>query len=322
MKTTAQKLLITIPAVILTLVAVTLCTVAYLCEYNSETGFFADSTLSAVSAWIVAGVSALLLLPLAAKGKASERRVSFRGPLTYLPAGVLATTLVLLAVDLLGYAKSSLGTIFTRELLTRFDCLTALLISILAICAVGYCITLALIPTVRCNLRAYLGMLASLCFAVCTIHLFFRADTPINNPAKVADEMAFLAGALFMLSDVRLSLGRARWNDYFVFASVSAVLCGYASLPALITYVFAGEVISVGIQTSLLLFALTVFSTMRLIGVSRFDKDRPSPFVTAIDSDALAAEAKEEPEVKEEARPEPPQISIDDIDEPERQGEE
>ena len=65
-----------------------------------------------------------------------------------------------------------------------------------------------------------------------------------------------------------------------------------------------------------------LFSLLKLIGAARFDKDLPSPFVTAINADALAANEAEEPVPEEDNRPEPPQISIDDFDEPERQGEE
>ncbi len=321
MKTTAKKLLITVPTVIFALVAIVLRTVACLFELNYKTGLFADSTLSKVSGYTAAAVAILLLLLLAVKIEVTERRASFHGPLTYLPSGVLATALIISAVDLIKYVADALGNFFAHAMLSRFDCLTALVVAVFALCGAGYCVVSALIPTVRSSLRANLGMLAALGFAVYTVHLFFRTDTPLNNPAKVADEIAFLSAALFMLSETRISLGRARWKVYFIFGAVSSVLCGYASLPALITYIARGEVISASIQQSLLLFAFTLFSVLRLINAVMLDRDRPSPFVTAIDSDTLASEADNEPEEDGE-RAEPPQLSIDDIEEPERQGEE
>ena len=321
MKTTAQKLLITVPTVIFALGAIVLRTVACLFELDYKTGLFAGSTLSKVSGYTVAAVTILLLLLLAVKIEVTERRASFRGPLTYLPSGVLATALVLSAVNLIEYSAGELGNIFTRALLSRFDCLTALLVAVLALCGAGYCIASALIPTVRCSLRANLGMLAALGLAAFTVHLFFRTETPINNPAKVADEIAFLSAALFMLSETRVSLGRARWKDYFIFGAVSAVLSGYASLPALVTYITRGEVISASIQQSLLLFAFMLFSVLKLINALLLDRDRASSFVTAIDSDAIVSEAESEPKEDGELTA-PPQLSIDDIEEPERQGEE
>lgn len=321
MKTTVRKLAIIIPTVLLAVAAVTLRTIACLTELDYTTGLFADSTLARISGWIAAATAALLLILLPAKLEVFERRVSFRGPLTYLPSGVLGTALILSSVDLFGYVAAALDGIFTRQLLSRWDCISALLTALLALCAAGYCIVSALIPTVRSNLRANLGMLAALGFACYTVHLFFRADSPLSNPAKTADEMAFLAAALFMLSETRLSLGRARWKDYFVFGSISAVLCAYSSIPALIIYIFTGEIISASIQQSILLLALTIFSALRLLGVAMLDKNRPSSFVTAINSDSLACE--EEPVLPEvEEQSELPQISIDDIEEPERQGEE
>lgn len=321
MKTTARKLLITIPTLIFALGAIVLRTIACLGELDYNTGLFADSTLWRVSGYTVAAVTVLLLLLLAVKIEVAERRASFRGPLTYLPSGVLATALVLSAVNLIEYSAGELGNIFTRALLSRFDCLTALLVAVLALCGAGYCIASVLIPAVRSNLRANLGMLAALGFAIYTVHLFFRTDTPLNNPAKVADEMAFLSAALFMLSETRLSLGRARWKDYFIFAAVSAVLSGYASLPALVTYILRGEIISASIQQSLLLFAFTLFSVLKLINAIMLDRNRASSFVTAIDKDALASDEEKTPEDDAE-RTEPPQLSIDDIEESERQGEE
>ena len=321
MKTTARKLAIIIPTVIFAIAATVLRTVACLWELNYETGLFADSTVARISGWTSAATVLLLLLLLAVRLKVTERRASFRGPLTYLPSGLLAAALLLSTVDLIAYASGTLSGAFTRELLSRWDCLTALATSILALSGVGYCAVAALVPTVRSNLRANLGMLAALCFACYTVYLFFRADIPLSNPAKIADEMAFLSAALFMLSETRLSLGRARWKDYFVFGSISAVLCAYSSVPALITYILEGEIISASIQQSLLILALTVFSVFRLIGAVMLDKNQPSSFVTAINSDVRESEGVTSPTETEEES-EPPQLSIDDIEEPERQGEE
>lgn len=314
------KPIITVLFLISTLATVLMRSLACLTKLNYYTGYFSDSTLANASGWTVAAMTVLLLVSLAFRGERRELRASFRGPLVYIPAGVLAVAIFFLVADLIGRiieAKS----LTIQSILANPDLVTTLLSILLAIGAVAFCAASALIPTVRSSLRADLGMTAALFFASYAAHLFFRAGTPINHPAKIVDEMAYLAVAIFLLYETRISLGRVNWRCYTVFATISTVITAYASIPALIVYLAKGETISASIQQSLLLFAAFIFSASRLIHKMNLATDSPSGFATAIDAKESVPE--EIDEVLAEEEDSLPQLSIEDIEEEsERQDEE
>ena len=314
------KPIITILFLISTLAAVLMRAFACLTKLNYYTGYFSDSTLADAAGWTVASMTVILVASLAFQSERLELRASFRSPLVYIPAGVLAVAIFFLAADLIGRI-TEVGIVPIQKILISADLVTALLTIILAIGAVGFSAASALIPTVRSALRANLGMAAALFFASFAAHLFFRGGTPINHPAKIVDEMACLAVAIFLLFETRISLGRVNWKSYTVFGAISTIITAYASIPALITYLVKGETVSASIQQSVLLFAAFIFSASRLIHKMNLVADSPSGFATAIDAKEIAPEEAVQETVEEEDSL--PQLSIEDIEEePERQSEE
>ena len=78
------------------------------------------------------------------------------------------------------------------------------------------------------------------------------------------EEMAYLFAAIFFLYESRISLGREMWRPYIAFGMLSALLTAYASIPAVITYLARGEIISSTFESAIFLLALTVFIMARL----------------------------------------------------------
>ena len=316
MKNKNRALLMFLPVTVLTLLAIVLRTIACSRELDVATGYFKNPALYTASGIIIVLISAVLLVSLALKSEPQHLRPTFRGALTYVPSGLVAISLLFVIIDMLSYIADGLGAIFTSAVFTNPAYLTALLTALLAIAAIAYFALSVFISPSRNLLRAELGILASLSFAMLAAFLFFQPELQINHPAKVLDEMTFLALAIFFMQETRISLSRENWKHYFVFGAIASVLTAYSSIPALVYYAFSGNMISENLPRTLLAFSLLIFTVSRLIVATRLDEDKPSGFALAIDTPAT----EETPADGEEDAS--PQISIEDINENEGDGEE
>ena len=318
MKNSLRNLAILIPTIALAAAAIALRCAACQIELDYSTGLFNGNLLISISNYTVVGLVVLFISSIFIKRGVSHLCPSFRGPLSYLPSGALAASLVFISAELFSYAHR--GAAKAGGLFSHPSFAVALIAGVLALCGVVYCVLSIFISANRSLLRADFGMLASLFFACYTAFLFFVMGSPINQPVKITDEMAFLAIAIFFLYETRVSLERERWSHYFAFGSVAALLSAYSSFPALFVYIFKGEVISVSIQQTLVAFASFIFVVCRLISAARLDEDTPSSFASAIEAQIAASHdgAAKEKTSEEES----PQISIEDIEYPERQSEE
>ena len=118
--------------------------------------------------------------------------------------------------------------------------------------------------------------------ALYSIYLYFDNDLPINAPAKIIDQMAYLFAAVFFLYETRLSIGREKWRGYIAFGFIAALISAYSSIPALI-YFFAKETeISVSIYEMVLSAALFIFISSRMLLTSELIEDVVSPFTNII----------------------------------------
>ena len=176
----------------------------------------------------------------------------------------------------------------------------------MALLSIGYFAAHALIPEVKSNLRAHLGMSAALFYASYAALLYFDTTLPINAPTKLADQVAYLLCALFFLFETRIALGREKWELYTTFGLIAAAACAYSSLPTVVLYVINGQMISASIYEMTLTLASFFFILSRLILMRRLKTDAPSPFVSLI---RAVAKTTEEPtndeELPEETEDEP-----------------
>lgn len=310
MKNSLRNSIMLIFLSIFTVLAISLRCIACFTELDFVTGFFYDTTLITISNTIVTVLLSVLLLSLFVKIEQKNLLAKFTGPLCYLPAGVLAVALFFAALRFFEYAAGPFGTIFTSDIFSHPSYTIAVFVAILAMLSIGY-FAISVFVSARTNLlRASFSMIVALFFAMNAIFLFFKQGAPMNLPSKIIDEMTFLSVAVFFIYETRISLGREMWKNYFVFGFIGAVLTAYSALPNLIIYTVNGKVVSDNIETSLLFFGAMLFIIFRLIKASLLDEDKPSPFALAIN-----AKKEEDNKFEETEELEPPQISIEDIEE-------
>ena len=312
MKKAFRGLGIALPVALLTLIAAVIKTIACFKNMDYSTGFFdgAVSVRIANAAIVVASVA--LLASLFIKVENRSVPVSFAGPLVYLPSGVLATSLLFLATEIIGYASDMTGGFSATRPFDR-SAIIALITATLALCTIAYLALVIFTQNPRSLLRANFGMLAALFFALYTAFLFFRAGASLAQPQKIITEMVCLAAAVFFLEETRISLGRERWNAYFVLGGLTAVLAFYAAAPALAVYVIEGKVITSGPAELIFLLSLFVFASLRLIHALKFMNVSSSPLAMAI-STRKAEKSQDAPTDDEFS-----QISIEDVTDEERQ---
>ena len=130
--------------------------------------------------------------------------------------------------------------------------------------------------------RAAFGMLLVLSFLFYIFYLCTERSRLTVSEARMADTMSYVAFSLFMLFEIRLSIGRDAWRLYAVFGMIAAGVGAYCSIPALIVIFARGETITLTVYDSVLTFAMTVYAGARLLTTVTLSEDRESPVVALI----------------------------------------
>lgn len=289
---------------ILLAATVTLRTVAYLNYYNENSGYFTNPLLSNISGWLVAGGAAFFLTYLFVASRENMLIPSFSSPFNYVPSALVSVALLFLGIELI---RSADGDVFS------------VVAGICSILAISYFVTSAISVKRRSVRRSDFGILVLIFLCIYIAYIYFDSIYPINAPAKVTDEMAFLAMAIFFLYETRLSLGRERWRAYVAFGFIAALLAAYSSIPAIIVYLARDTVISLSFYQSVFTLTAFIFALFKLLLVSRLVPERQSELVEKIIrySDGRTAEitvTAEEPTDEEEFFEDEDQMSIADID--------
>ena len=304
-------------AFIILAASVAMRTAACLVAFDFRWGYY-TSGLGDASLW-VAGIGALLLFSYAFTAKRCCGFVaSFTTPATYIPTGILATSLFFASRELFRSANVATG---APPTVASYAGIAA---AVLGLLAIGYFVLCAVIDRRHNLMRANFGLFAVLFFCVLAAYLYYDTKVPINAPNKMADQLALLFTAIFFLYETRISLGREKWRAYTAFGFVAALLTAYASIPELIVYFANGEVLSDSIYTSVMTFAVFVFVTARVIIAGVIPIDGEAEFVTRLKTAAARRtevlaehEAESEPSettedgVAAENSPEPEQVSFD-----------
>lgn len=248
--------------VFLAAVAAGIRTVACLNSLDYEYGYFIDKTLIGI-ADVILWCGVVFMITYAFGAARVTLKPSFSGGVTYVPAGIVATATVFLAWHQLS-AMSSRGALEPSLLLSGADNVLSLLTVVTAILSVIHFLLTAYITESKTELRSIFAIFSVAFFALYATYLYFTTNMPINAPNKLIDQMAYLFSALFFLYEARISLGREKWGGYCVFGLMAAMLTAYSSIPSLITYLAKGELISAGIEETLLTLSLFLFIVCRL----------------------------------------------------------
>lgn len=252
-------------------IAIAACVIRTLsCVWDLEDNliYFSDKALL-LSGVIVTMAGAVLLFTSIFTQDMVALKASFSTPMTYIPTGVVAISLIALAIRLLITSGEIASPLTVLESFGKPSCLLAVLSAILAFVSVAHFFFTAFLTERHTEKRAYFSLGTILFLAVYSTLLYFDSAAPLNSPNKITEQMACLFSAIFFLYEARISLGREMWRGYTSFGLISALLLAYSSIPAILTYFIRGVVISASLEASVFALALFVFITARLITVTQ-----------------------------------------------------
>ena len=279
------------------LLSVAFRTVALFVDFNTETGFYDSKILINIASWLVI-TGSVFMFTYAFSGSKKYRLIAdFSTPATYVPTGALSVAMIFFAIATAIKSSKrgfSLGKILftpgiTRAELTKYISanMSSIVLSIMApmaCLAVVYFILTACVLNRSSQARAFFGTANVLFLAFYTSFLYFDSTSSLarNAPNKIVDQMAFLFAALFFLYEIRISLGREKWNLYMAFGFISAALTAYSSIPALFFYFINGDTVSNSAQENVLTFAIFVFIASRLTLAAFLKEDKVDESVTVM----------------------------------------
>ncbi len=276
---------------LLTVVSVTLRTVALFKEYGPWDGYFNDKLLITISDGIVFG-GMLILLSFAFISPKFKVVPSFTGPATFIPSGLVCCGLIFLSFDMVMSVVKLPGKFLSRQTLSQSGNLLALVTATLAlVCIINFFFTVFYSASQN-ETRAFWGIITVIFLALYASYLYFDTKLPLNAPNKAVDQLAFLLAALFFLYETRISLGREMWRGYCAFGLIASLATAYSSIPSLIYYLGSGDVASDSLSAIVLTFSLFIYITARLVLVNFLLSDEKSE--TAIAVEALSMERSEQ----------------------------
>lgn len=271
------------------LFTVTMRSVACLIDLNYLNGYFADKLIITVAntALIIAIVFALSYV--LAEKRDKKLIFNFSSPLNYVFAGTLGTALLFISRHAFGlfesfrlFVKENENNPFVKTGTEKMLSYVCLALGILALVSVMHFILAAMIVKNKDTRRADFGLVTVVFLSLYATYLYFSTDMPINVPAKIVDQSAYLAAALFFLFETRISIGRERWRAYRAFGLAALILTAYSAIPSLIVYIAKGVAISNSIYETVLTLAIFLFIGARLILTSYLRESEESKTVTLI----------------------------------------
>ena len=269
---------------------------AIFANYNFKTGFFENKILINIASVIVIAGAVFTFTYVFTGSKKNKLIADFSTPATYVPTGALSVAMIFFAtLTFIQSSKTGFSirefmalpgvtyTLLFRYIANNMSAFVLKLMGPMAILSVGYFILNACVLKRGPSLRAFFGTANVLFLAFYTSFLYFDTATLARNaPNKIVDQMAFLFAALFFLYEIRISLGREKWNLYLAFGFIAAILTAYSSIPSLVVYFIDGHVISNNIQENVLSFALFVFILSRILLAAFLKEDKESESISAI----------------------------------------
>ncbi len=278
--------------------AVILRTIACFQDLNHISGYFENKVfINIANALVLFGIAASLSYIFSSK-KDDGLLFKFDTPLNYVFSGALGAALILFAHhSFLVYRDMEASTDTSQKTIMYL----ALASAIFALAASFHFLLASVFTKRRDTTRADLGLFMVLFLSVYAAYLYFNKAMPLNSPAKVTDQMAYLASAIFFLYETRISIGREKWRAYSAFGLAAFILTAYSAIPSLIIYLFGGATISNSINETILTLTLFLFIAARLILTATLPLDKENETVSLLRKKAAEREAhlNPEPEIAE-----------------------
>ena len=271
---------------------VALRSVACLRDMNYVSGYFEEKLIINIANTTLVTAVLFALSYVFAEERDKKFIFNFSSPLNYVFSGTLGIALLFFARHSFAiykkYKEISVISAFATQIekqnaaTAKILSFIALALTVLAVLSVIHFVLAALVVKQNDTRRADFGLITVIFFSLYAAYLYFNNEMPINAPAKIIDQSAYLTAALFFLFETRISIGRERWRAYRAFGFISMLLAAYSSIPALIVYIANGTVISNSIYETMLTFVLLLFIGARLVLTSYLREDAESKTVTLI----------------------------------------
>ena len=249
--------------------AVVLRTVALFVGFDFTTGYFTDKLLNNISVTVVVTAIVLFSTFLIYK-KDYKPRVDIGAPRDYVASACVGVALVMVAFEI-AFSQSNLqsapGTVGVGNIITAIA-------AALAAVAAFYFATSILFGKGAPLANAAFSIALMLYLVFYALMLYFNTLSPINSPAKLCDQMAYVSLAIFFIYETRILLERPMWRMYAVSGLCATLLSAYSALPSLIVYLVRGQVISHTISETVLTLSLFVFALIRTVSLLTAEEDK------------------------------------------------
>lgn len=294
-----------------TIVAVTLRTLALLLDLDESGVYFNNNIMIGIAAALSVAFAVFALSFAFDKKCKVSPAASFVNPQTYIPSGLAAVSFVFVAKELFFSLIAIFGKTNTKGSNTPILKITLAAAAILSVfCIISFFLNV-FFEKRNNRTRAAFSMSCVAFLAIYSIYLFFSENLPLNAPNKATDQLAFIALSIFFLYETRISLGRPIWKLYVSFGLIAANLAFFSSIPSLIYYFANGAadtaVLSAGIPENVLSFVLGIYILCRLWLVMVLAPDETCETALAIEKLAkLRAEKINSLKAQAESQPEEP----------------
>lgn len=253
--------------------AVVLRTIALFTGFDFATGYFTEKLINNISITVVVTAVVLFATFLIYK-KEYKPRVSIGQPTDYVSSGCVGVALIIVAFEIAfsnaGATTPAIGSIVTA------------LSAILAAVASIYFASSILFGKGAPRISAAFSIALMLYLALYALMLYFNVKSPINAPAKLCDQMAYVTLAIFFAYQTRISLDRPMWRMYVISGLTATLLSAYSAIPSLIVYLARGEVISHTVSETILTLSLFLFVLSRTLSALTAEEDKASPVVELV----------------------------------------
>ena len=280
-KNTKYNLYYLPPVMLLGISAIALRVYAALTELNYQTGYYESKVISTTSG-VLTVVAVLIAFSFLFFGKAHTPAPRPVKASSYIPAGAIVATVLFLSTELfVGLTEVSAAS--TPGLRLSIPLLLDVLTALLGLASIiGFFLSIFYEKRENTRKAAY-SMATVLFFAAYAAHLYFDTSMPINSPAKICDQMAFLLSSVFFLYETRISLGRSIWRAHTAFGIIASIVCLYSSIPTIIVFFVKGRTISDSLAASILLLLVAVYSIQRVVSFLVSEPDEKCATVTALE---------------------------------------